>query len=382
MQWPARLAALLLLAATLSTARARAAEAAAPAPIRGPLGLRIQGVLRELFLDPILLDARPLEGSRPVFDLRWVVANSWNLPMQIYDGGALVDQLLDEQADSLTASVRTPWSFLLDAGPRLPGSPRGLWERLSTQLEYRATLHWGGWSDRPIEGWHWLTGAFNYERDVYPRNPVHLLLRDSNGVDFFELEKATLAPGDLVARTQLVLYESADAALSARVDVKLPLGKTNRAATSGGVDAAATVAASARVSPWLTLHGQLAAAVYSNFAADLALQPNRWHLFADLSAQVHFGPVDAFVEDRVASALLQGEWLRLPFLGDNGYLSSGLAADFRPHNQISFGLRFREWTAWLSEDFTPGKNPHSLLQILYVSNSPDVVVGLSWGRAL
>ena len=97
---------------------------------------------------------------------------------------------------------------------------------------------------------------------------------------------------------------------------------------------------------------------------------------------MHFGPVDAFVEDRVASALLQGEWLRLPFLGDNGYLSSGLAADFRPHNQISFGLRFREWTAWLSEDFTPGKNPHSLLQILYVSNSPDVVVGLSWGRAL
>ena len=192
MQWPARLAALLLLAATLSTARARAAETAAPAPIRGPLGLRIQGVLRELFLDPILLDARPLEGSRPVFDLRWAVANSWNLPMQIYDGGALVDQLLDEQADSLTASVRTPWSFLLDAGPRLPGSSRGLWERLSTQLEYRATLHWGGWSDRPIEGWHWLTGAFNYERNVYPRNQVHLLLRDSNGVTFFELDKATL----------------------------------------------------------------------------------------------------------------------------------------------------------------------------------------------
>ncbi len=382
MQWPARLAALLLLAATLSTARARAAETAAPAPIRGPLGLRIQGVLRELFLDPILLDARPLEGSRPVFDLRWAVANSWNLPMQIYDGGALVDQLLDEQADSLTASVRTPWSFLLDAGPRLPGSSRGLWERLSTQLEYRATLHWGGWSDRPIEGWHWLTGAFNYERNVYPRNQVHLLLRDSNGVTFFELDKATLAPGDLVVRTQLVLYESADTALSARVDVKLPLGKTNRAATSGGVDAAATVAASARVLPRLTLHGQLAAAVYSNFAADLALQPNRWHLFADLSAQVHLGPVDAFVEDRVASALLQGEWLRLPFLGDNGYLSSGLAADFRPHNQISFGLRFREWTAWLSEDFTPGKNPHSLLQILYVSNSPDVAVGLSWRRAL
>jgi hypothetical protein len=217
---------------------------------------------------------------------------------------------------------------------------------------------------------------------VYPRNQVHLLLRDSRGVTLFDLDKTTFAPGDLVARTQLVLYDGPDTAVSARLDLKLPLGKTNRAATSGGVDAAATVAASARVSTWLTLHGQLAAAVFAGFASPLALQPHRWHLFADVSAQVHLGPVDAFVEDRVASALLQGEWLRLPFLGDDGYLSSGLAADFRPHNQISFGLRWRDWSLWLSEDFTPGSNPHSLLQVLYVSNSPDVVLGLSWGHAL
>ena len=27
------------------------------------------------------------------------------------------------------------------------------------------TLHWGGWTDRPIERWHDLTGAFNFNRD-------------------------------------------------------------------------------------------------------------------------------------------------------------------------------------------------------------------------
>jgi Protein of unknown function (DUF3187) len=357
--------------------------AAAPRPIRGPLGLRIQGTLRELFLDPILLDARPLDA--PVLDLRWAVANTWNLPMQVYRGHVLVDHYLDEQADSLTLSLRAPWSRLLGEGPQLAGSGRGLFARLSTQLEWRATLHWGGWSDRPIEAWHSLTGAFNYERQMYPRNQLRLLLRDSNGVTLFDLQSATFAPGDPVLRTQLVLWEGEASALSARLDLKAPLGSPARAGSSGGFDGALTLAWSGAVLRWLTLHAQLAGALYAGFDSPIAVQPNTLQLFADASAQVHFGPVDGFVEDRIGSALLAGgwdRWERVPFLGDNGWLSSGDYATFRPHNQISFGARYAGLSLWLSEDFTPGSNPHSALPILYVSNAPDVTIGLSWTHGL
>ena len=366
--------------AAATPAAAATEPSAGDGPARGPLGLRIQGVLRELFLDPILLDARPLE--RPAVDLRWAAANSWNLPMRLVQRLTEVDQFFDEQADSLTASARWPWSVWLGPGPALPGSGRGLFARLSTAVEWRVTLHSGGWSDRPIELWHGLVGAFNYERDRYPRNQLHLLFRDSHGSTAFDLQSATLAPGDLVARTQLVLLEGEGGALAARLDLKIPLGALVDAGSSGGVDAALVLGGTALPGRRLTIHGQVALARFANFSLPIALQPKPWHFFADLSLQLHLLPglLDFFLEDRVASPLLLPGWERLPLLGDDGLLSSGLYAGFRAHNQVSFGLRWRELSLWLSEDFTPGTNPHSLLQILYVSNSPDVVIGLSWSH--
>src|SRR6476646_7038841 len=106
----------------------------------GPMGLRIQGVLRELFLDPILSDARPLEAL--VIDARYSVANSWNMPMVLGQNGIRASQFFDEQADSLNLKVAMPWSRWAGAGPRIPGSPKGLFERLSTSLEWRLTMHW------------------------------------------------------------------------------------------------------------------------------------------------------------------------------------------------------------------------------------------------
>ena len=381
-RWLAVLSTLCAALCALPGLAAPPAPAPDDAPARGPLGLRIQGVLRELFLDPVLLDARPL--ARPVVELRYAIANSWNLPMRLVQGPAEVDQFFDEQADSLTASARAPWSFWLGAGPLLPGSRHGLFERLSTGLEWRVTLHSGGWSDRPIEAWHGLVGAFNYERDRYPRGELHLRFSDSQGNTAFDLQTAALAPGDLVARTQLVLLEEGDAALSARLDLKAPTGDVLSAGSSGGFDAALVLGGSARAGSRLTVHGQLALARFSRLSRPIALQPKPWHFFADLSLQVHLLPdvLDFFVEDRVASPLLEPGWERLPLLGDNGLLSSGLYAGFRPHNQLSLGLRWRELTLWLSEDFTPGSNPHSIVKILYVSNSPDVVIGLAWRHRL
>ena len=47
----------------------------------GPLGLRTQGPLRELFLDMTAADAWPID--RPEIDVRWTMANTWNEPMKI-----------------------------------------------------------------------------------------------------------------------------------------------------------------------------------------------------------------------------------------------------------------------------------------------------------
>src|SRR3954470_23585207 len=77
----------------------------------GPLGLRTQGPLRELFLDMTAADARPIQ--RPDFELRWSIANTWNEGMALRRGNEWANQTLDEQADSISLRVRTPW-------PRFP----------------------------------------------------------------------------------------------------------------------------------------------------------------------------------------------------------------------------------------------------------------------
>ena len=68
------------------------------------------------------------------------------------------------------------------------------------------------------------------------------------------------------------------------------------------------------------------------------------------------------------------------FGGDDGLISSALFASFRAHNQVSAGVRWREFSFWMSEDYTPGSNPRSVITFVYVSNSPDIVAGLSWTK--
>ena len=186
----------------------------------GPLGLRTQGPLRELFLDMTGSDARPLQ--RPELLVRWTVANTWNEQMTLQRGPQRATQLLDEQADSLLFQAKVPW----------PGMPE-VW----SSLEWKITEHWGGWSDAPIESWHSLVGSFNYQRSLYPRNRVSLVYTEASGAKAFNIQSATLAPGDLTARTQYALPIGGPVALAARFDLKLPVGSLSRAGGSGGVDA-------------------------------------------------------------------------------------------------------------------------------------------------
>ncbi|HEY5677048.1 MAG TPA: hypothetical protein VIR81_09690, partial [Myxococcales bacterium] len=200
----------------------------------GPLGLRTQGPLRELFLDMTAADARPI--GRPELDVRYSMANTWNDAMVLVRGRASGVVGLDEEADSLAVRLRAPW----------PGFARA-W----TALEWKVTEHWGGWSDRPIEAWHSLTGAFNYNRSANGRNRIQLLFGDTGGTAF-AIRSATLAPGDLTARTQVALL-SAPLALAGRFDLKLPVGSLSAAGGSGGADAGAGLVATWPALDWLTL---------------------------------------------------------------------------------------------------------------------------------
>jgi len=330
----------------------------------GPLGLRTQGPLRELFLDVTGADARPL--ARPELDVRWTMANTWNEQMTLQRGAQWAAQMLDEQADSISLRLKMPW-------PRYP--------RVWSALEWKLTRHWGGWSDGPIESWHSLIASFNYQRSMFPRSQVRLLYADAGGTAF-DVRSGTLAPGDLTARTQASILEG-PVAVAARFDFKLPIGSLSAAGGSGGVDAGVGMVATWPLTSWLTLHGLLAVSRFSNLSAPTALQPKPWHFTAEASAELDFWGGTFLVEDRVLSPLLMPGWsLSDPNVDDNALLSSGLYAGFRSHNQISFGYRRGRFSFWLSEDFTPGGNPRSVLKWMWVSNAPDVVLGFAFTQPL
>ena len=329
--------------------------------LAGPLGLRTQGPLRELFLDVTIADARPLE--HPELDVRWSMANTWNELMVLQRGDQLGTQVLDEQADSLQVRFAFPW-------PRL--------ERVFTAIEWKITEHWGGWSDRPIEAWHSLIGAFNYQRALYPRNRVQMLYSDDGGTAF-AINSGTFAPGDITARTQVSLLQL-PVALAARFDFKLPVGSLSAAGGSGGFDAGAGLLVTYPFSTWGTFHGMIAVSRFSHLGAPTLLQPRAWHWSFEGSLEMRWGENTFLIEDRVLSPLLESGWTRVESGGggDDAFLSSGYYADFRSHNQISFGYRRGRFSFWLSEDFTPGSNPRSVVPFLWVSNAPDVVIGVGF----
>jgi len=344
-----------------------------------PLGLRTPGTLRELFLDVTGADARALPALR--LDVRWTIANDWGMPTVLFRGDRTVLQQLDEQADALTASLRMPWARLL----------RAPWAgRVCTALEARLTLHWGGWTDRPIEVWHDLTGAFNFNRGFYQRNEVHVLFGDVRGAVAFDLNSGRLAFGDLVARTQVLLAEGGVSAaagpprpswgLSLRFDLKAPTGLLSRAGGSGGWDAGAALLGTAELAPWLTGHALIAASAFSSFSTAVSAQPRTWHGTIEVSLAATAGAWTFFLEDRLASPLLEGGWQREEAGGNDGLLASAYFGSFRWHNQLTLGLRRGPFSFWISEDFTPGPNPRATLRWLYNTNAPDLVFGFGYRK--
>ena len=361
-------------------------------PELSPLGLRTQGTLRELFLDVTSADAR--SESTFLLDVRYAIANDWGIPTALQRRGTTLIDQLDEQADSLTVSIRVPWAAVFGQGPWLPAG-RPLFERISSTFELRGTLHWGGWTDAPIETWHDISGAFNFDRDAYPRNKVGLYLGNLDGAAF-DVQSARLAFGDVVVRNQITLFEggySAGAlgrggelrpawAIAARFDVKLPTGSLGSVGGSGGFDTGFALLGTVETRYWLTLHAMAALAYTSRWSTPIELQNKPWHGTLEVSVAATLGGWVFLVEDRVVSPLLMPGWDREEAGGNDGLLASSYFGSFRAHNQLSFALRRGRFTFWLSEDFTPGSNPRSNLHWLYNSNAPDVVIGLAYRREL
>ncbi len=346
----------------------------------GPLGVGTPGTFRQLFLDMPLADARGAGGGLG-FDARWWLANDWSVPTALTKGTHLVWVQQDEQSDVLQLALTVPWRKL--------GKESWL-ERWQTTAELRFIQHWGGWTDRGIEGWHGLIGSTNFRRERYHRNRVNLRLAEDGGRTLADLRHPQAALSDLALRTQGRLAAGKPRqdgevpwAVALRADLKLPTGRLQVLGGSGGVDAGLGLAATAAPNRWLTLHGQGAVRFVSPLPHGFPLQPERVQWGLDVSAAVRIRDrVALILEDRVSSPLFRGGW-RLP-PDEKDPESTAYYGLFRITNQISGGLRVGEVTIIFSEDFTPGArlatDPGP--RWFYNSNAPDVVLGVAWAREL
>jgi hypothetical protein len=368
----ARAASRALVAIVIAVCTGEAAAASADAP----LGVVTPGPLRGLFLDMPLADARG--PARTMLELRWSMANSWSMPTTLTRGAKAVEVQLDAQIEALQLTVAIPWRRF---------STSALAGRLSTLFEARALAIWGGWSDGGIEAWHGLVNTTNFKRHQWPRDRVAVRLAEAVGPHLLDVHSARLALGDVVLRSALRLAgASRDEAtsrwtLALRLDVKLPTGSPGRLGGSGGVDGGVGAAATFLATRWLTAHALASARAVSDLPRKIALQPRRFQAGLDLSLVARLGGITVLLEDRISSPLFEDGW-RLP-ASEETPAAAGWYALFRPHNQVSVGLRWRELTAFFCEDFTPGGRlaTDDGADWFYVSNVPDVVFGMAWARS-
>jgi hypothetical protein len=357
-------------------ALALALAAPAGAVSDAPLELDTPGPVRGLFLDMPLSDARP--PARPQVGIRWSFANAWSRAAVLERGAELVVVQGDAQADVLRLALTVPWSRFSDSG---------LAARAATSVEGRLVAWWGGWSDRPIEAWHGLVGSWNFERQLYPRDAVRLELSQVNGPRLADVDGAQVAAGDVAVRTRIQLAGDVDPAarfaVALRVDVKVPTGRLSAMTGSSRPDGGLGLAVTWAPAPWVTVHALGSARVVSPLPRGFALQPRQVQGGLDAGVVVRFRSGLALVlEDRVSTPLVEAGW-RLPQGTEEPEATSWYALD-RPHNQVSGGLRWREVTAFFSEDFTPGSRlrTDSGPPWFYDSNAPDFLFGVEWRREL
>lgn len=380
--------AVALLATAAVLALAPLDVSAGGVPLDAPLGAPMESPLRLAFLELTGADARP--PAAPRVAVRWVVANSWSTPTTLVRGDETAFLQLDAESEALALSVIAPWRSLWPSGPGVP-VVGALVRRLTTSLEARGTVWWGGWSDVPVEGWHGLIGFTNFEREDHASGRIRLRLGDPDAT-VFEARSTNVSFGGVVLRNQLLLAEGgaslraapAEArsrwAVSLRLDAKLPFG-SSRLGASGSTDVGAGILATAELTRWLVLHGNVSTAAWGDYADDVALQPRRFHHGAELTAVLVGKRWALVVEDRLLSPVFPSGWKR--FGDDVTYQHLHASATFaatRWHNQISVGVRRGLVTVWFAEDFTLGRTAGG--HWFYNSNAPDIALGVEVASSL
>lgn len=337
------------------------------------------GTLGGLFLEVTAADARALPG--PELGVRWTLANDWSAPTRLARGDRQVLLQVDAQSDALVLSGRLPWT-------RLAG-PAPAWRRLATTVEARLVATWGGFTDRPIEAWHRLAGFDRFERPLHPRGAVRVEIRDAATGEGLSLGSSRLAAGDVAVRTQLLLAEGgvshaaperARWGVSARLDLKVPVGRPERLGGSGGWDAGAALLGTAELAPWATAHALVAAVAVSRIAAPVPLRPRPWRGAAELSLALRAGAFTIVLQDRISSAIFDEGFSWIAPAGGGDVQASATFGAFLPQNRVSVGIRRGTFTFWVSEDWTPGAAPRVRGgdNWFYDSNAPDVALGVVW----
>jgi hypothetical protein len=323
-------------------------------------------------------DARAVTALR--LDVGWAMANDWSTPTTLARDGQIVLVRLDEQSDSITAAFRLPWGVVL-------GAPEGSFaRRLTTALELRATLHWGGWSDGIIELWHQMFAFNDFGRPQFPPNQVRLSLRDPLATGPVEIDGPTFAFGDVVLRNQLLLWEggeplrdgaAARAGVSLRLDVKIPTGSLSRLGGSGGWDFGLGIEGTWQATSWLVGHAIVAGSIWSGMPGGLPLQPQTFHGMVGLSLVAIAGEWSFALEDRWMTAAFQPGWTWVQTDPTWTLQSSATNAVTRSQNQITGGVRWGPLTFWFAEDFTLGHVPDYGPTWFYDTNAPDLAMGIT-----
>lgn len=355
-----------------------AAAVRAAAVSDAPLGVGTPGPFRGLFLELPLSDARG--AGAPTVEARWWLANDWSVPTRLRRGDQTVLLEEDAQGDALQLTVTVPWDRLL----------RAAWAgRVESRAELRATVWWGGWTDRPIERWHEAIGSWNFERQLHAPDVVGLRMGEEGGKELADVRGSRFALGDLALRTQVRLAAGQARggaptwAIALRADLKLPTGRLRSLGGSGGVDGGLGLAGTWAPARWFTGHLLGDVRLVSGLPRGFPLQPRTVQWGVDLSLVFRIaGRVALVVEDRLSSPLFEGSWKLAEAVKEPE--ATAYYVLFRPHNQLSGGVRVGEVTVFFSEDFTPGRrlatDPGP--GWFYNSNGPDFVLGLSWARRL
>jgi hypothetical protein len=117
------------------------------------------------------------------------------------------------------------------------GYRRALNEHVEWFVEIPYVVHFGGFLDGTVDGFHDLLGISDRGRNDVPRNRLDYRVLDADGV-YADIRSRTRRLGDVRVGVGYRLAANEDRALAGRIQLKLPTGRANALTGSEGADLA------------------------------------------------------------------------------------------------------------------------------------------------